>query len=202
MNAGQIHSLILSDALIMQPAGGFRYHYALHTLPTGESKNPDTSEADRSTKKVKLRDKEMDPEPYIDSPLPDNGLNYKKVGFVDMGERKMMTDCRGICRLCWAGWLDETMEFLEDMIEKGIPPSVVAFNSITTACSRAGLEDEAYKLTADGFIQVEEAARSEGTFVQDDRKRLTPRGSPFIVLYEIAAEVENIMKQVKALWAA
>ncbi|XVF33670.1 hypothetical protein REPUB_Repub17cG0188000 [Reevesia pubescens] len=47
--------------------------------------------------------------------------------------------------LCWAGCLDETMEFLENMLEKGMTPSIVAFNSIIAAYSRAGLEDDAYK---------------------------------------------------------
>ena len=38
------------------------------------------------------------------------------------------------------------MEFLENMLEKGMTPSVVAFNSVIAAYSRAGLEDDTYKV--------------------------------------------------------
>uniref|UniRef100_A0A2N9GS64 non-specific serine/threonine protein kinase n=1 Tax=Fagus sylvatica TaxID=28930 RepID=A0A2N9GS64_FAGSY len=50
-----------------------------------------------------------------------------------------------VAGLCWAGRLDEAMEFLEKLLEKGIPPSMVAFNSIIAAYSRAGLEAKGHK---------------------------------------------------------
>lgn len=50
-----------------------------------------------------------------------------------------------VAGLCWAGRLDEAIEFVENMLEKGLPLSVVAFNSIIAAYSKAGLEEKAYK---------------------------------------------------------
>ncbi|KAF3956501.1 hypothetical protein CMV_018373 [Castanea mollissima] len=64
------------------------------------------------------------------------------------GHIKVITGLEGkrmVIGLCWAGRFDEAMEFLENMLEKGIPPSVVAFNSIIAAYSRAGLEAKAYE---------------------------------------------------------
>ncbi|PPD67218.1 hypothetical protein GOBAR_DD35908 [Gossypium barbadense] len=51
-----------------------------------------------------------------------------------------------VAGLCWAGRLDEALEILENMLEKGMRPSVVAFNSVIAAYSRAGLEEDAYKV--------------------------------------------------------
>lgn len=39
------------------------------------------------------------------------------------------------------GHLDEALNYFKDMFEKGLPPSVVAFNSISAAYSREGLEE-------------------------------------------------------------
>ncbi|XP_062098840.1 putative pentatricopeptide repeat-containing protein At1g12700, mitochondrial [Humulus lupulus] len=50
-----------------------------------------------------------------------------------------------IAVLCWAGRLDEAMESVENMLEKGFPLSVVAFNSIIAAYSKGGFEEKAYK---------------------------------------------------------
>ncbi|XP_050237073.1 pentatricopeptide repeat-containing protein At1g63400-like isoform X1 [Mercurialis annua] len=50
-----------------------------------------------------------------------------------------------VAGLCWAGKLDEAMECLEDLLEKGIPLSVIAFNSVISAYSMAGFEENAHK---------------------------------------------------------
>lgn len=48
--------------------------------------------------------------------------------------------------LCWAGRLDEAFELLGNMLEKGISLSVISFNSLILAYSKAGLEDEAFEV--------------------------------------------------------
>eukprot|EP00257_Ricinus_communis_P027020 XP_025014434.1 putative pentatricopeptide repeat-containing protein At1g09680 isoform X2 [Ricinus communis] len=69
--------------------------------------------------------------------------------FRDWSLSSLVPDCSlydvSVAGLCWAGQLDEAMQFLEDMLEKGMPPSVVAFNSVIAAYSRAGFEDNAHK---------------------------------------------------------
>ncbi|KAL1535812.1 beta-amylase [Salvia divinorum] len=48
--------------------------------------------------------------------------------------------------LCWAGRLDEAFELLGFMIEKGVCLTVVSFNSLILAYSKAGLEDRAFEV--------------------------------------------------------
>ncbi|KAK1401510.1 Pentatricopeptide repeat-containing protein [Heracleum sosnowskyi] len=51
-----------------------------------------------------------------------------------------------VAGLCWAGRLHEATDFLKSMLEKGLPLSVIAFNSIITAYGKAGLEDKAFEV--------------------------------------------------------
>ncbi|KAE8714490.1 putative receptor-like protein kinase [Hibiscus syriacus] len=51
-----------------------------------------------------------------------------------------------VAGLCWGGLVDEAMKFLENMLERGMKPSIVAFNSIIAAYSRAGLVEDAYEV--------------------------------------------------------
>ncbi|RZC86617.1 hypothetical protein C5167_029964 [Papaver somniferum] len=51
-----------------------------------------------------------------------------------------------VAGLCWAGQLDDAMGLLQDMLQKGMPPSVVAFNSIIAGYSKAGREDKAFEV--------------------------------------------------------
>uniref|UniRef100_A0A803MA98 Uncharacterized protein n=1 Tax=Chenopodium quinoa TaxID=63459 RepID=A0A803MA98_CHEQI len=48
--------------------------------------------------------------------------------------------------LCWANQLDEAMKLLEDLIERGLPIGVIAFNSIIAAYAKVVLEEEAFRV--------------------------------------------------------
>ncbi|KAL5560623.1 hypothetical protein UlMin_036834 [Ulmus minor] len=65
----------------------------------------------------------------------------------DIAEPQLFPDCSlfdvSVAGFCWMGRLDEAMEFVENMLERGFPISVVAFNSIIAAYSKAGLEEKA-----------------------------------------------------------
>nr|GLL36202.1 pentatricopeptide repeat-containing protein At1g63330-like [Ipomoea trifida] len=68
----------------------------------------------------------------------------------DLTMMELIPDCSltdvYIAGLCWAERLDEAVELLHTMLEKGIPLSVIAFNSIIAAYSRVGLEDNAFEI--------------------------------------------------------
>ncbi|MQL75879.1 hypothetical protein Taro_008262, partial [Colocasia esculenta] len=47
---------------------------------------------------------------------------------------------------CWEGQLDKAREHLEQALEEGKTPSIIAFNAVIAAYSKAGLEEEAFEL--------------------------------------------------------
>nr|XP_027124300.1 pentatricopeptide repeat-containing protein At1g09900-like [Coffea arabica] len=83
--------------------------------------------------------------------------NYK-YGREDDGNRflrelsmmALIPDCSisdmSISGLCWAGRLDEALHLLKTMLEKGIPVSIIAINSLICAYSRAGLHEKAFEV--------------------------------------------------------
>ncbi|KAJ1385202.1 Tetratricopeptide-like helical domain superfamily [Sesbania bispinosa] len=87
------------------------------------------------------------PNTAICNTLMDGYVKAREVGQASMLYEEMRT--KGISPdlswLCWAGRLDEAMELLQDLLEKGLTLSVVAFNSLIGAYSKAGLEDKAFE---------------------------------------------------------
>lgn len=61
----------------------------------------------------------------------------------DMDANKSLSDI-SIARLCWAGRVEEAFNLLESMLEKGIPVTVVAFNSLISAYGRLGCHEKAF----------------------------------------------------------
>ncbi|KAJ8450055.1 hypothetical protein Cgig2_033249 [Carnegiea gigantea] len=49
-----------------------------------------------------------------------------------------------VASLCWAGQLDEALKLLEELLERGLPLTVIAFNSVIAAFGKAGLERKAF----------------------------------------------------------
>ncbi|CAA6669763.1 unnamed protein product [Spirodela intermedia] len=50
-----------------------------------------------------------------------------------------------ISRCCWEGQLSKARELLDSALEEGIMPTIVAFNAVLAAYSKAGLEEEAFE---------------------------------------------------------
>ncbi|CAH9130971.1 unnamed protein product [Cuscuta epithymum] len=66
----------------------------------------------------------------------------------DLITRELIPECSltdvTISGLCWSERLDEAVEMLHTMLERGIPLSVISFNSIIAAYSKAGLGEHAF----------------------------------------------------------
>lgn len=50
-----------------------------------------------------------------------------------------------VSRCCWEGQLSKARELLDSALEEGIMPTIVAFNAVLAAYSKAGLEEEAFE---------------------------------------------------------
>ncbi|KAM6560053.1 hypothetical protein CsatA_029292 [Cannabis sativa] len=117
----------------------------------GYVKSGDTGEADKLYEEMK--NKGINPDGMTFNILIAGHYKYGRENIGDMLLRDLtvpevfpvssLFDV-SIAGLCWAGRLDEAMKSVENMLEKGFPLSVVAFNSIIAAYSKAGLEEKAY----------------------------------------------------------
>ncbi|XP_060960321.1 pentatricopeptide repeat-containing protein At1g64583, mitochondrial isoform X1 [Cannabis sativa] len=118
----------------------------------GYVKSGDIDEGDKLYEEMK--NKGVNPDGMTFNILIAGHYKYRKENIRDMLLRDLVVQevfpfsslfDISIAGLCWAGRLDEAMESVKNMLEKGFPLSVVAFNSIIAAYSKAGLEEQAYE---------------------------------------------------------
>ncbi|KAG8391462.1 hypothetical protein BUALT_Bualt01G0190300 [Buddleja alternifolia] len=75
----------------------------------------------------------MSPGTKLYNALMDGYVKAREVGQANMLYQEMRSKGVAPDGLCWARRLDEALELLENMLEKGIPLSVIAFNSLIVA---------------------------------------------------------------------